>query len=318
MKRHIFILGMIVLLATTAIIGCSAAAPVPQMPAPTAAPSQPLMGKAESGGAPSPAQPESFAFGMRTEPGVTANQALPGLERMIVYTGSISLQVHDTVETINQIAELLKKVNGYIANKSLVADSKGELRGTITIRVPAAALDTTLAQIKALGVRVLREDAQSNDVTEEYVDLEARRKNLEAYEAELQKLLETVRERTGKAEDILAVYNQLTEVRGQIEQIRGRQTYLENTSALATYTIELVPIEEVVVEGKPGWDPGRTAGRALDQLVTTLQGLADFVITFGIAVLPVLLILLVPLVVFILIIRAIAKRVAPKKTPTAA
>jgi hypothetical protein len=238
-------------------------------------------------------------------------------QRMIVYTGSMSLQVNDTTDTLNKITDLLKGVNGYIASRSLVAYGKDKLRGTIVVRIPAAALETTLGQIKALGVKVLKEDANSNDVTEEYVDLDARRKNLEAYEVELQKLLDTVRERTGKAEDILAVYNQLTEVRGQIEQIKGRQKYLENTSTLATYTIELVPIEEVVVQGKPGWDPLRTAGAALDQLVSTLQGLGDVAITVVLYILPVLVILLLPVAIVVLIIRAFLRRRTPKKTVTA-
>lgn len=234
-------------------------------------------------------------------------------ERMIVYNGSVSLQVDDTAKTIDAIQGILKNVNGYIASRSLQAYGKDKLRGEIVIRIPAATLDTTLAQIKALGLRVLTENASSNDVTAEYVDLEARRKNLEAYEVELTQLLDTVRERTGKAEDILAVYNQLTQVRGEIDQIHGRQNYLQNTSTLATYTIEMVPVEEVVVEGTPGWDPGRTAGQALDRLVTTLQALADLAIILAVTVLPVLLILAIPIVILFFIVRAIARRRSPKK-----
>jgi hypothetical protein len=237
--------------------------------------------------------------------------------RMIVYTGSVSLLVNDTNDTVNKINDVLKNVNGYIASRSLVAYGEDKLRGTISVRIPAAALDSTLAQIKALGVKVLKEDQASNDVTEEYTDLDARRKNLEAYEVELQKLLETVRERTGKAEDILAVYNQLTEVRGQIEQIKGRQKYLETTSALATYTIELVPIEEVVVEGTPGWDPGRTAREALDNLVSTMQGLGDVAITVSLFVLPVLLVILLPFAIAFWVVRALLKRRAAPKAAVA-
>lgn len=238
--------------------------------------------------------------------------------RMVVYTGSMSLQVNDTADTINKITDLLKSVNGYISSKSLVAFGKDQLRGTIVVRIPAAALDTTLAQIKAFGVKVLKEDASSNDVTEEYVDLDARRKNLESYETELQQLLDTVRERTGKAEDILAVYNQLTEVRGEIDQIVGRQKYLENTSTLATYTIEFVPVEEpVVVQGKPGWDPGRTVGEALDRLVGTLQNLGDIAIVLAIDVIPVLAIVLLPLALLVVIVRAFARRRGTKKPVTA-
>jgi hypothetical protein len=307
-----FILYALVLLTLGLAVGC-AAAPIPAA-APTAAPAMPPeaynpdTANEAAGGAPGLRQ-------LRQSPASSADALQQDQQRMIVYTGSLSLQVNDTTETINKIDDLLKNVNGYIASKSLVAYGKDKLRGTITVRIPAAALDTTLAQIKALGVKVLKEDAKSSDVTEEYVDLDARRKNLEAYEVELQKLLETVRERTGKAEDILAVYNQLTEVRGQIEQIKGRQKYLENTSALATYTIELVPIEEIVVEGKPGWDPARTAGAALDHLVGALQVLGDIAINVILFVLPILLLLFLPVVVFVWIVRAIWKRRQPKKAP---
>lgn len=256
---------------------------------------------------------EAYSEGKGVGGGAANDATAQNAQRMIVYTGAISLQVNDTAEAINKIADILKGANGYIANKSLVAYGKDKLRGTITIRIPAAALDDTLVKIKALGLKVLKEDANSNDVTEEYVDLDARRKNLEAYEVELTKLLETVRERTGKAEDILAVYNQLTEVRGQIEQIKGRQKYLENTSTLATYTIELIPLEEVVVEGKEGWDPGRTVRQALDQLVGTLQNLGDLAIVLALYVLPVMIILLLPVVIVALILRAIIKRRLPKK-----
>lgn len=311
MKRYVLYTALIALLALA--IGCGGQ-------------SANVFGKVNDGLA-NTAPPVPQAPALESVPGAagganqrkTASDAAQAQDaaRMIVYTGSLSLQVNDTADTITKINDLLKNVNGYIASKSLVAYGKDKLRGTISVRIPAAALDTTLPQIKALGVKVLKEDQASNDVTEEYTDLDARRKNLEAYEVELQKLLETVRERTGKAEDILAVYNQLTEVRGQIEQIKGRQKYLETTSALATYTIDLVPVEEVVVEGDPGWDPGRTAREALDNLVSTMQGLGDFAITFALFVLPVLVVILIPFVLAFLVIRAIVKRRSPKPAAAA-
>lgn len=328
MKRFILSAGLVALLALGISCGAQnanvfgrvtngisepAAAPT-AAPAATSAPAQPMISEAYDSSGNSAGQRKAQSVPGAAQPPTQPNsdQIQDGV-RMIVYTGSLSMQVNDTADTINKIQDILKSVNGYIATKTVVASGKDKLRGTINIRVPAAALDTTLSQIKALGVKVLKETADSNDVTSEYVDLDARRKNLEAYEVELTKLLETVRERTGKAEDILAVYNQLTEVRGQIEQIKGRQNYLENTSTLATYTIELVPVEEVVVEGDPGWNPGRTARQALDQLVETLQGLGDVVITLTLLVLPVLIILLLPVVVFVWIVRALWKRRVPKK-----
>lgn len=316
MKR--ILISMILFGALLSVIGCSAAPSAAPAAAPTAAPAMPLPAMEmpdldDSGGAaPRPAQPTvAPARGSVNTPNQAEAEA-----RMIVYTGLMSLQVNDTADTINKINALLTNVNGYIASRSVVEYGENKLRGTITIRVPAVQLEPTLAQIRALGLKVLKETQDSNDVTAEFTDLDARRKNLEAYEVELQKLLETVRERTGKAEDILKVYNQLTEVRGEIEQIKGRQNYLQNTSALATYTIDLVPVEEVVVQGDPGWNPGATISRALDRLVTILQGLADVAINLAIIVLPVLLIVALPFVIFVLIVRAIWKRRGAKKTAT--
>lgn len=301
-------------------IGCSAVAPAaaPAMRQgktgdiiPGAPPAP--MEAYDSDGSGGRAQPTAApASGEANESGLTQAE-----ERMIVYTGVMSLQVKDAADTINKIQTILAGVNGYISSRSVVEYAENKLRGTVMIRVPAVQLEPTLAQIRALGVKVLKETQDSNDVTAEFTDLDARRKNLEAYEVELQKLLETVRERTGKAEDILAVYNQLTQVRGEIEQIKGRQNYLQNTSALATYTIDLVPVEEVVVQGDPGWNPGTTVSLALDRLVTILQGLADVAINLAIIVLPVLLILAIPFVILLLVVRALIKRRTPKKPATA-
>jgi Domain of unknown function (DUF4349) len=238
-------------------------------------------------------------------------------ERMVVYTGSLSLEVQDAEATVSKIGDILKANQGYIANRSLDRDSQGQVSGSITIRVPPGSLDTVLTQIKALGLKTLHEDAKAEDVTAEYVDLDARRKNLEAYEVELTKLLDTVRQTTGKAEDLLAVYNQLTQVRGQIEEIKGRQNYLQNTSSFATYTIQLVPHQEVQVEGQVGWDPGRTTRQALNSLVLALQGLADLGITFILFILPILILIALPFILLFWIARRVWRSRVPKRAVTA-
>lgn len=313
MKRFILLIALSAALAL--FIGCAASPLTATKTQESTAPTEPMYDAVPpQGGAANPASRGAAEAPPPAPPsGDTANTYQAQDERMIVYTGALALQVNDAADTINKISDILKNVNGYVANKSLVAYGKDKLRGTISVRLPAATLDTTLAQIKALGLKVLKETADSNDVTAEYVDLDARRKNLEAYEVELQKLLETVRERTGKAEDILAVYNQLTQVRGEIEQIKGRQNYLQDTSALATYTIELVPVEEPVVEGTPGWDPGKIFTESLDDLVSALQGLAGILIRFIVVILPILLLLFLPVIIFILIVRWLWKRRQPKQ-----
>ena len=81
-----------------------------------------------------------------------------------------------------------------------------------------------------VAVEVRDEKVSGDDVTAEYVDLSSRLKNLEAAEEQLRDILA----RAEKTEDVLAVFNQLTAIRGEIEQVKGRMQYLSQSAALAT------------------------------------------------------------------------------------
>jgi hypothetical protein len=264
---------------------------------------------------PAPAAPKSNAS-ILTGADQSQSEAASA-ERMIVYTTRLNLEVQDTEKAVNEITAIVAQHKGYIAATNLSRDGQGNLRGSITVRVPATALDATTKQIKAAGLKVLSEGSNANDVTDQYSDLNAQLKNLEATEIELRKLLETVRERTGKAEDILAVYNRLSEIRGQIERIKGQINVLEKTSALATMTIELTPKLEIQVVDPDTWMPNRTAAEALRALVQALQGLANFIIWISLFFLPIGIVLVLPLVVLALILRATMRRRAKVKTPVA-
>ena len=180
-------------------------------------------------------------------------------------------------------------------------------RASLTVRVPAETLDDALAKFRALAVNVESQQVGSQDVTEEYVDLEARLKHEQRTERELQELLET-RSETGKTSDILEVHRELSNVRSQIEQIQGRMKYLENLSTMATVTVELTPdalVQPVVVGG---WQPRGTARDAVRLLLRALQFLVDAAIVFVLLILPVALIIAIPIVVLVLLVRAIRRR----------
>lgn len=216
-------------------------------------------------------------------------------DRMIVRTANLSMVVKDTNEAVAQIRTILAEVDGYVVNLQLWRDQE-QLRGTITVRVPAETLDDTLTRFKGLAVKVERETGNSQDVSEEYSDLGAELRNLEATEKELQELLTTVREKTGKAEDIMAVYRELTQIRGQIEGIKGRMLYLERTAAMSAVTVELIPdmlAEPITVAG---WRPSETVARALKALVQAVRGLVDAAIWIILYVAPVLFLVALPVV----------------------
>jgi hypothetical protein len=146
-------------------------------------------------------------------------------------------------------------------------------------------------------------------MTEEYTDIASRLRNLEATEQELLALLREVRERpNATAEDILNVHRRVTEVRQEIEQLKGRQQYLDNVVALATIIVELIPDELASPVVAPGWRPLQTLRDAFRALVRALQWLVDLVIWIAVFVLPILILVAFPLVLLVLAIQWIRRR----------
>jgi len=274
---------------------CGAAAPWPsflpdQSPAaqPPAATSAPALGAV--------AQSERAASVGLNLPDVS--------QRLIVRTANLSIVVKDTGAALDQIGALATQMDGFVvASQTSKVDQA--MRGSITIRVPAEKFDDAIKQIEALATDVRNRDIKGQDVTEEYTDLQSRLRNLEATEAQLQKIME----RADKTEDVLAVYNQLAQTRGEIEQVKGRIQYLEQSAALSSITVDLIPDSLAQPIAVGGWRPTGTARNAIEALIRTLQGLADVAIWVVLYVLPVLLVLAVPVVILFLVVRRLRRRV---------
>jgi len=246
-------------------------------------------------------------------PAANSDPALLGqasVERMIIWNATISLTVENTQDSIDAVQAIARSVGGYtIGSESWL--SKDQLVATLTIRVPAEQFEHTMAQLRDLAVEVNRESANSEDVTDQYVDLQSRLRHLQAKETELLKFL-------GEAEDteaVLAVYEHLDEAQAEIEQVKGRMAYLEKLSAMATITVELYPkeVEPPLVEQK--WTPARTMRDAARALVDALKNLGDIVIWFIVYLLPILLLLILPVLFIVWIVRRLLRR--RRRTPSA-
>ncbi len=273
-------------------VACGGAAPAP------------ASGGKEAANMESPVQPQATAA-----PAASDAAGMPALQdRMIIQHAEISMVVKDTETAATAIRNQAAAGGGYVSSSNLFRDGE-QLRGTLTVRVPAQALPTFLDQIKSMAVRVVRDNLSGEDVTQEYTDLGSRQRNLEATETELLALLTEVRQKpNAKASDILEVYDKITQIRGEIEQIKGRMQYLSNLTALATIQIELIPdaLSKPVVE--EGWQPLATLRDAAARLVKTLQGLVEALIWLVIYVLPVLILIALPFVLLILLIRYLRRR----------
>jgi hypothetical protein len=209
---------------------------------------------------------------------------------MIVRTATLTIIVADTGKALDKIASVVEQNGGYVSGSNVWRETE-QLRAKLTLRVPSTGLRSTLAAIRACGIRVQSETMSSDEVTQEYVDLGSQLKNLEATEVELRELMTAVRQHAKKASEVLEMSQQLTAVRGQIEQARGRMRYLEQMTSYATVNVELVPdaVAKPVVE--PGWQPVAVAKDAARALTNVFKEIATTAIWLVIYALPIVLLL---------------------------
>ncbi len=190
-------------------------------------------------------------------------------QRMLVGTANMTLVVANVRETLDRIGKLATDMGGWAVSSDVSAIEEGDEHGRISIRVPADRLDEALKSLRGMAQRVQNEKTDSQDVTEEYVDLDARLKNLEASEQQYVALLKTAT----TVSDVVQVQNQLTSVRGQIEQIKARMQLLERTSSTSLINVTLTPSASQLPLVKQGWSVVEAAKAAVRGLVVVAQGL---------------------------------------------
>ncbi|HEX6221145.1 MAG TPA: DUF4349 domain-containing protein [Acidimicrobiia bacterium] len=219
-------------------------------------------------------------------------------DRQVIRRASLQLHAADTRVAFDEIASLVQSIGGFVADANVfpTASEDAEPEVTMTVRIPANQLDDTLDSIKELADEVVSETQGAQDVTEEFVDLEARLTNLEALETELRALLQETRMREdADTEEIIRVFNELSSVRGQIEQLQGQLNHLSDLTALATVQVGITQTPAAAPLVDEPWTPGETVRIAVGNLVEGLQGAADWLIGFALYALPMLLITIGPL-----------------------
>lgn len=169
------------------------------------------------------------------EEGIADGDAIAAdTDRLIIRTGNLSLVVEDVTQAIDLISNIATDTGGFVVNSQSYHIGES-LRGTITVRVPSETFETAMTSIAALAVDVRSETTNSQDVTEEFVDLQARLKNLEAAEQQLLAIMA----KAEKVEDVLAVQRELTNTRAQIEQTKGRIQFLERSTSTSLIQVDL-------------------------------------------------------------------------------
>ncbi len=188
---------------------------------------------------------------------------------MIARTAGLTLVAKEFEKTRASLEEILKRHNGYIGELNVSAPSDAGRTLTATLRIPAPQLEAALAELKQLG-RVENESQGGEEVTQQYVDLAARLANAQHTE---QRLVEMLRSRTGKLQDVLKVELEIDRVRGEIEQMQAEKKELTKRVAFATLNTTIKEEYHAKLEAAPPSTGSRFRNAAVDGYNTVVEGL---------------------------------------------
>jgi uncharacterized protein DUF4349 len=206
-------------------------------------------------------------------------------KRMIIRTGSMSVEVDKYDETEGRIKDIVSKFSGYITNSASNLNANGKKQGTITIRAASEKYDAMVSELSKIG-KVMNQNISGKDVTEEYMDAEARLKTQRELE---QRLLKLLSEKTAKLTDVVDVEQKLSQVRENIEKTEGRMKYLKDQASFSTLSVSVYEPSLLVTSTGGGffYEMEQSFKKGLEGFTKVLSG----IITIVIALIPVIVIL---------------------------
>jgi len=196
-------------------------------------------------------------------------------ERKVIQNASLSMVVSKAREAVDVIKGFAAKWNGFVEYANIYETNDDRVAGSITIRVPSKNLEDVMRDIKGIAVKVTHENINAQDVTKQFVDLEARLRNLKAQEEQYLLILK----RAEKIADILSVTQSLNGTRENIERLQAEMNYLSAQIEMASISVELIAEADVKILGVV-WNPMQEIKRALNDLVESLVQFANGVISF--------------------------------------
>lgn len=158
----------------------------------------------------------------------------PAVDRKIIQNAEVELGVRDVDEALNAVTQALAQSGGYVQENRVTGTREQGRQVSMTLRVPSGSFGSLLDLLRELGeVRSLRQ--WTNDVTEEYLDLEARIETGEAHLAQLNKLYE----RSGTISEMIELEREIARVTAELESLKGRYAFLANQVAFSTVTVSM-------------------------------------------------------------------------------
>jgi hypothetical protein len=237
----------------------------------------------------------------------SANAASQATQRKIIRNGDLTLEVASPTETQRKIFSIAEARGGFVVTSEMTQQtaedkSKPALAVNLVVRVPAMQFEPAMEEIRAVASRVVNEKRTGQDVTEEFIDLEARIKNQKALELQFIEIMK----RAAKVQDALDVQTQLAAVRTEIERLEGRKRFLENQASLSTVNVTLQTPTEIV-NATGFWYSIKSAfADGLDAAIIIIL----FLIRVVVALLPLLILIVLPVLI---IARIVVTRVRRRR-----
>ncbi|MBI1323850.1 DUF4349 domain-containing protein [bacterium] len=185
-------------------------------------------------------------------------------DRKIIYTATVDLVTDDLNAFEPKLLAMIQEASGFVAETNQTGTAGGQRSATWKIRVPVDNYDGFLQKTRTLG-EVRSVHVNSQDVTEEFVDVTAR---VNAKKVQEQRLIDLIKNATGNLEDVLKVEGELARVRSEIERMEGRLRFLKDQTDLTTVTVTVSEIKDYVPPEAPtfGTKITRTFRESTDRL----------------------------------------------------
>jgi hypothetical protein len=227
-----------------------------------------------------------------SEAAAATNDAVPALPSKVIKTGAVTLQVGQCKlgDTMGRMADLATSLGGFVASSSSdTIDTGSAPYGDITLRVPVASFESLLEQVQALGTPT-SVTSSGQDVTSQYVDLQARIQSLADTRSQFQQIL-TKAESIG---DILAVEQQIGDIQTQIEQLQGELEVMTDQTSYSTLSVHVFERGKQVAAPTPrpapsgvskAWSHARHSfARGIEAVIAASGGAAVFLVFLGLVV----------------------------------
>lgn len=227
--------------------------------------------------------PESAMQGRASVPGSSVSKTASDFssdgqpaERLVIRSARLAIVSQEVRQAVEALKRYAQANGGFVVSAEVESEEGYPPTAEVSLRIPVDKLDAAVEFVRQQAVRVASESVTGEDVTEEYVDLTAKLKNLEASEEQLRAIMRDAK----KTEDVLAVHRELERVRGEIDALAGRKKYLEQSAALSSVTVAIATDEASlpVVESGDQWRPLVVAKGAVTAFLGVVRFLANFAI----------------------------------------